>query len=180
MSHAEEIRQQQGLHRLRRSIHDIETLKANDVATFQEGVGLLSAEAAEDDRARTKYGTEQWTRAPSRQAAEELYALAAEYEGYLKSAASSDELVKNKLLDCESALKVFEGTARDLEEYVPHSRRAVMPANLEKEASRLRKVLNEVSRLEGRRRRRDDSLKEKAKADDISKFQSARPKGSRG
>lgn len=169
VSRAQEIRQQGGLHLLRRSIHEIETLKANDIAVYQEGVELLRSEASEDESARLKHGTERWTRPPSQQAAEKLYQQAKEYEGYLKSAQSSDELVKSKLKDCESTLKVLEGTDHDLESYVPSSRRAAMPAKLEEEVGKLRNVLGQVNRLESWRRRKIESLRDKAKADDISK-----------
>ena len=169
IAHAEEVRQQQGLYRLRRSMREVETLKDNDVATYNEGVSLLQTEAKEDEQARSRYGTERWTRPVSTQAAERLYTQCGEIDGYLKSATSSDELVKGKLKDCESVIKVLEGSDRDLEEYVPSSRRAVMPAKIEKEASKLRTILNEINRLESRRRRKAESLAEKAKADDISK-----------
>ena len=168
LSHAVEIRQQDGLHRLRRSIRDVETLKANDTATYQEGVELLRSEASEDERARLKYGTERWTRPSSQQAAEKLYNQVGEIDGYLKSANGSDELVKNKLKDCENVLKILEGTDRDIEGYVPSSRRAVMPPQLEAPASKLRAVLSQINRLENNRRRKIENVREKAKADDIS------------
>ena len=153
---------------LRRSMHDINSLKSNDVATYEEGVGLLRLEATENEKTMRKHGTERWTRPTSQQAGEKLYNQVGEIDGYLKSADNSDELVKTKLKECEDALKVLEGTERDLEEYVPSSRRAVMPAKVEREASRLRNVLNEVHQLESRRRRKIESLREKLKEDDIS------------
>lgn len=169
MSHAEEVRQQEGIHRLRRSMHETSKVKANDAAMYQEGVGFLQSEAAEDDRAKLKYGTDRWTRQSSQQAAEQLYKQVTEIEGYLKSAQSSDELVKGKLRDCEEILQILSGTDRDLEEYVPSSRRAAMPPNVERAAGTLRTYLNEVSRLEIRRNRLIEKLRDKAKADDISK-----------
>ena len=168
-SHAEEIRQQQGVHRLRRSMRDVETLKENDVATYQEGVNLLSTEVAEDERARTKYGTDRWIRPVSQKASERLYAQINEIAGYLKSADSSDALVKNKLKESEDVIRVLEGPPRDLEDFVPSSRKAVMPPKIEREAAKLRTILNEVNRLESRRRTKAEGLREKAKADDISK-----------
>lgn len=168
VSHAEEIRQQDGIHRLRRSMHETEKLKASDVAMYHDGVEILRTEAAEDDQAKLKYGTDRWTRQPSQQAAEKLYAQIEEIGGYLRSASSSDELVKGKLKDCESILQILSGTDRDLEDCVPSSRRVTMPLKIEKEATRLRTVLNEVNRLESRRRRKAEALREKAKADDIS------------
>ena len=171
ISHAEELRQQEGLHKLRRSMHETTKLKASDTTTYEEGVTFLRSEAAEDDRAKAKYGTDRWTRQISQQAAEKLYTQVTEIEGYLKSANSSDELVKDKLKSCEGVLQLLCSTDRDLEEYVPSSRRAVMPPNVERAAGSLRTILNEVSRLESRRKRKTESLREKAKADDISKIQ---------
>ena len=167
-AHAEEVRQQDGLHRLRRAAREVDSLKDADVRTYQEGVSSLQSEASEDERARTKHGTERWTRPPSQQAGQHMYAKAGEIEGYLKSAASSDDLVKSKISEIEPALKVLEGTNRDLEEYVPSSRRVAIPPKLEQEASRLRDVLNEVGRIESRRRRKAEALRGRAKADDIS------------
>ena len=168
-AHAEEIRQQEGLHRLRRSMHETSKLKANDTAIYQEGIDLLRSEAAEDDRAKLKHGTDRWSRQPSQQAAEKLYAQVSEIDGYLKSAASTDELVKKKLKECEKVLNVLSGSDRDIEEYVPSSRRAVMPPNVQDAAGDLRSILNEVSRLESRRRKQIEKLRDKAKHDDISK-----------
>ena len=168
-SHAEEIRQQGGLHKLWRSMHETSKLKANNLAVYREGVELLQTEEAEDDRARLKHGTNRWTRPPSRQAAERLYAQVDELDGYLKSAANSDDLVKTKLKDHEKPIQVLEGNTRDLEEFVPSSRRAVMPPNVERAASHLRHMLNEVTQLESRRRRQIAKVQEKAKFDDISK-----------
>lgn len=167
-SHAEEVRQQDGLHRPRRTMHETNKLKANDIAVYQEGVELLKSEAAEDDRAKLKHGTNRWNRQPSQQAAEKLYAQVTEIDGYLKSAASSDELVKSKLKECEKVVGVLSGTDRDLEEFVPSSRKATMPPNVERAAYNLRNMLNEVSRLESRRKRQADKVRDKAKQDDIN------------
>ncbi len=149
---------------------DIAKLKANDKSTYAEGVEFLKSEAAEDERARKKYGTDRWTRPTSQEAAEKLYAQVGEIDGYLNSANSSDELVKGKLEDCESVLRVLAGSDRDLEEFVPSSRRATMTPKVERESGRLRVSLNEVSRLESKRRRKIEALREKAKSDDISKL----------
>lgn len=167
-AHAEEIRQQQGLHKLRRSVREVESIKDNDMSTYKEAVSLLETEASEDDQARKKYGTDRWIRPIGQQAAEKLYKQVAEIDGYFRSADSSDKLVKAKLKDWESTIKVLEGTDRDLEDFVPSSRRTVMPPMLEREASKLRNILNEINRTETRRRRKAEDIRDKAKADDIS------------
>jgi len=150
-------------------MHETSKLKANDEASYKEGYESLQSEAAEDDRARLKYGTERWTRPPSQQAAEALYKQSTEISGYLKSAASSDELVHTKLKEHERIIQILCGTNLDLEEYVPSSRRAQMPPNVQKAAGSLRNVLSNVNQTEKRRKRKAENLREKGKQDDISK-----------
>ena len=153
-------------------MHETSKLKANDTAVYQEGVELLRAEVAEDERAKLKHGTDRWSRQPSQQAAEKLYAQVTEIDGYLKSASSSDDLVKGKLKECEKVLSVLSGNDRDLEDFVPSSRRATMTPNVEHAAYNLRNMLNQVSRLESRRKRQIEKVRDKAKRDDISKNES--------
>lgn len=169
VSHAEEIRQQDGLDRLYRSIDETEKLKEQDRAIYQEGVDHLRQEAAEDERARRKYGTDRWGRPPSADAAPKLYAQVNEIDGYLKSAANSDQIVQSKIKDSESHIRLLSGTDHDLEQFVPSSRRVTMTAAVEREATSLRGCLNEISRLESRRKRKIEALKAKARQDDISK-----------
>lgn len=169
VSHAEEMRQQDGLNRLRRSLEDTAKVKANDLAVYREGVEILAAEKAEDDAARRKYGTDRWAREPSDKAASKVYTTLEEIDGYFTSAQSSDELIERKLRDSDAVFRVLTGTNRDLESYVPSSRRAVITAEVERASIRLRSCLNEVTRLENRRARRIQALKDKTKSDDISK-----------
>ncbi|KAJ5560032.1 hypothetical protein N7513_002431 [Penicillium frequentans] len=167
VSHAEEMRQQDGLNRLRRSVEDAARVKGNDLAIYNEGVELLAAEKAEDDAAVRKYGTDRWNRETSEKAAPKIYNTSKEINGYFTSAQSSDKLVDQKLRDSESVFLVLTGTNRDLESYVPSSRRATIPPELERESIKLRSCLSEVSRMENRRRRRIQALKDKGQADDI-------------
>lgn len=168
VSHAEEIRQADAIARLQRSFSDTAKLKGSDEAVFFEGRETLAAEAAEDDRLRTKYGTERWTRPDSKNAAPKLYKQIDEIDGYLKSAANSDELVRSKYRECEDMLRMLSASDRDLGNFVPSSRRVAVPPQLEAEVTRLRNSLNDLSRLESRRRRKVDSIREKGKRDDIN------------
>jgi programmed cell death 6-interacting protein len=169
-SHAEEIRQQDGLNRLYRSVNDITKLRMSDLAIFNEAIETLQGEAGEDERARSKYGTLKWTRPRSKEAGAKLYKQCEEIHGYLKSAEASDELVKNKLKEWEGLLRLLAGRDQDLEKFVPSSRRSTMSPQVEKEVGKLRAALNDVCRLESRRTRKVQSVREKAKADDISTF----------
>ena len=168
MSHAEEIRQADAITRIQRSFSDTAKLKASDDAIFAEGRELLKAEASENERLLLKYGTDRWNRADSQTEAPKLYAQVTEIDGYLKSAANSDELVKTKFRECEDMLRILSSSDRDIGNFVPSSRRVTIPPRLEGEVSRLRTSLNEVSRLESRRRRKIEALREKAKKDDIN------------
>ena len=167
VSKAEELRQQDAIYRIKRSMEDTTKLKTHDLAAYQEGVALLDAEKAEDDRARARYGTERWSRPPSKEALAKLYQNVTELHRYLNSAGSSDSLVQSNFRENEHILKILTGTNRDLERYVPSSSQVTMTPAIDQTASRLRAVLNDVSRMETRRKNRTVALKEKAKADDI-------------
>lgn len=167
-SHAEEIRQADALNRLQRSFSDTAKLKASNDAIFAEGRELLQVEASENERLMMKYGTDRWSRLDSKAAAPKLYSQVDEISGYLKSAANSDQLVISKFRECEDMLRILSSSDRDIGNFVPSSRRVEFPIRLEGEVSKLRNSLNEVSRLESRRRRKIDALREKAKKDDIS------------
>ena len=167
-SHAEEIRQQDAVNRVQRSFADTAKLKASDEAIFSEGRELLQAEKSENERLLMKYGSDRWIRASSETAAPKLWAQVDEINGYLRSAANSDQLVISKFRECEDMLRLLSSTDRDIGNFVPSSRRVAIPPKLEGEVSRLRDSLNEVSRLESRRRRKIEALREKAKKDDIS------------
>lgn len=167
-SHAEEIRQADALTRLQRSFSDTAKLKSSDDSTFAEGRELLDTEASENKRLLAKYGSDRWSRPSSKEAAEKLYNQVNEIDGYLKSAANSDELVINKFRDCQDMLRVLSSSDRDIGNFVPSSRRIALTPKVEGEVSKLRNSLNEMSRLESRRRRKIEAIREKAKKDDIN------------
>ncbi|KAL8815525.1 MAG: hypothetical protein Q9223_005344, partial [Gallowayella weberi] len=167
-AHAEEIRQQDGLHKLRRSMHEIRKLKTNDAAMYQEGVGLLRMEAEDDDKARMKHGTDRWSRQPSNEAAKHLYARSNDIDGYFKSAASSDDHVKSKLEECEGAIEILGSSPRELESYVPNSKRAALSPTVERAVDDLRSALSDFTKLEHRRKRKMQEVREKVKNDDIN------------
>lgn len=167
-SHAEEVRQMNGIYRLHGAMADTEKLKNSDRATYQEGVEMLRSESAEDDAARRKFGTDRWARPPSNEASRKLYSQVTEIDGYLKQAANSDKLVQKKLKDNEALIRLLAGTDRDLEDYVPSSRRATMTTKVEREANNLRAVLNDIARFENRRKRKIENVRAKAKSDDVN------------
>ncbi|KAK5937413.1 pH-response regulator protein palA/rim20 [Knufia obscura] len=168
MSKAEELRQQDALYRLKRSVEDTTKIKTSDFAVYQDAVALLDAEKSEDERCRAKYGTDRWARLPSEQALSKWWKQSTDLLGYLNSAGSSDNLVQTKIRENEHVLRLLTGPDRDIERYVPSSRNLSITPAIEKASSKLRGVLNDVSRLETKRRRKIEAIRSKAKSDDIS------------
>ncbi|RMZ81035.1 hypothetical protein DV738_g2460, partial [Chaetothyriales sp. CBS 135597] len=168
ISKAEELKQQDALYRIKRSRDDTTKLKTNDLAIYQEGLAMLEAEREEDEAARARLGTDRWTRPTSEVALAKLYQQSTELQGYLNSAGSSDALVQAKIRENEHMLQILTGSNRDLESYVPSSRNVHLTPSIESAARELRSQLNEVSRLETRRKRKIEALRSKAKNDDIS------------
>lgn len=168
VSHADDVRQQGGIDRLYASISDIDKLKSNDAAMLREAIEILKGEAEDDEQLRIRYGTAQWTRPSSRDAATALNNKVVEYENILKSADESDQLVRRKLDMSESMIRLLAGGINNIEDFVPNSARATLTPKMDREVAKLRKCLNEVSRLESRRRSKISAIIQKAKADDIS------------
>ncbi|KIV89193.1 hypothetical protein PV10_08781 [Exophiala mesophila] len=167
VSKADELRQQDALYRLKRSLDDTTKLRTNDLAIYQEGLALLDAERAEDDRARSKFGTDRWNRPPSTTALSKLYQQSKDLQTYLNSAGSSDSLVQTKIRENEHILRLLTGTNRDLERFVPSSDQVAMTPAIEETARRLRACYSEASRLETKRKNKIAALREKASKDDI-------------
>lgn len=167
--HADQLRQAEALTKIEQSMADIDKLRAADREVFDEGLEVLAAEEEEDNRLRAKYGTERWTRAPSAEDAQggKLREQAAEIEGYFSTSANSDALVRDKYAAAREALALLAGPERALVAYVPSSVRASVPEGLKAVIGRLRGAYNDVLRLESRRRRRVEALRDKSRGDDI-------------
>lgn len=172
VQHAEEIRQADALNRLQRGLTDIEKLCASDKMIFDEGKALLAVEEEEDNRFRLKHGTQRWSRPASRadpahDGGAKLWNQASEIEGYFASSTSSDEVVREKFAAVKSTLAILAGSDRGMMDYIPNSRKTEIPETLKPAIGRLRGVYNDVLRLESRRRKRVEALRDRSRADDI-------------
>ncbi|ESZ90874.1 hypothetical protein SBOR_8743 [Sclerotinia borealis F-4128] len=168
LSHAEELRQADAVGRIHRTFSDAAKLKATDEGIFLEAKELLQSEASENERFLRKFGSDRWSRLDSRSAAPKLYTQVDEIEGYFKSAASSDQVVIDRFHEYEPILEILTGSDHDIGNFVPSSRRVTILPKLEGEVSKVRNSLNEISRLESRRRRKIEALRGKTKKDDIN------------
>ena len=168
-AHAEEIRQQDGVGRVRQSVEDTKKVKRSGYAIYQEGCDMLENEETQDEAARRKHGTDYWKRPPARQAAAKLFEEMAQIDGWFRSAAQSDDTVETKLKENEYHIGLLSGSDRDLENFVPSGRRPMVNGCVEREAGRVRGCFNDVNRLESRRRRKIETLRTKVNQDDICK-----------
>ena len=168
-SHADEIKQQDGVNQVIRTIDDVANLRKNNKAMFEEAKNMLQMEAAEDEAARRRYGTERWGRPDSAAAGANLIKQLEQYTGHFKAAKATDDMVKGKFNDNERILRLLSGPDHALSEFVPNSHQKKMMPGVEKEVANLRSCLNEVNRLEDRRWKRVGALRDKASSDDISK-----------
>ena len=170
VQHAEEIRQADAIHKLQRCFADIDKLRTADIAVFEEGRELLQAEEEEDQRLRRKFGTDRWSRPESRvepNQGAKLWTQVTEAEGWFSNSASSDGVVREKFYSVEPQLAILAGPDRGIMDHVPSSRRMEIPETLKPAINRLRAAYTEVTRLESRRRRKAETLREKARGDDI-------------
>src|SRR6478735_2348562 len=169
VQHAEEIRQADAINRVLKSFDDIDKLRSGDMAIFEEGKAALASEEEEDQRLRMRYGTDRWVRPESRQdpQGEKLWQHATEIDSYFQSSFSSDAVVREKFGAIQDLLAILSGPDRDLMDSVPSSRRVDIPETLKPVIGRLRGAYNDVLRLESRRRKKVESLRESARRDDI-------------
>lgn len=79
------------------------------IATYppSQALDILQQEEAEDDQHRAQYGTDRWTRQPSRLANAQLQARAENLAGILESAGKSDGLVRAKFGEWEDQIQVL-------------------------------------------------------------------------
>ena len=169
VQHAEDIRQADAVQRVRQSFADIEKLRSADLAIFEEGKATLAAEEEEDQRLRLKHGTNRWTRPDTRSDPKgaDLINVANEIEGYFNSSISSDSIVRDKFAAIEDVLMVLAGSDRKLMDYVPSSRSTETSQGIKLAVSKLRSAYSDVLRLESRRRKKVESLRDSARRDDV-------------
>ncbi|KAM0496540.1 hypothetical protein ACHAP8_007440 [Fusarium lateritium] len=169
VQHAEEIRQADAINRVQKSFADIDKLRLGDMDIFEEGKRALASEEEEDQRLRMRYGTDRWARPESRQdpQGQKLWQHASEIESYFQSSVSSDGVVREKFIAIQDLLAILSGPDRDLMDSVPSSRRVDIPETLKPAIGRLRGAYNDVLRLESRRRKKVEALRDNARRDDI-------------
>ncbi|KAL6901125.1 BRO1-like domain-containing protein [Trichoderma evansii] len=169
IQHAEEIRQSDAINKIQRSLIDIDKLRSNDWAIYEEGKAALAAEKEEDDQLRKKYGTSRWLR-PESQAdptGSKFWTAITEIGGYFQNSATSDDAVREKFVTNKELLEILSGSNQSLMNYVPTSTPIETSSDLKASVGRVRSVYNDILRMESKRRRKVETLREAVRRDDI-------------
>lgn len=169
VQHAEDIRQADAVKRVRQGFIDIDKMRAADLAIFEEGKASLAAEEEEDQRLRMRYGTDRWTRPDSQSdpRGQGLRNSVGDIQGYFTNSVDSDGIVREKFENVADVLRVLAGSDRELMDYVPSSRNTELSQEVKAAVGRLRSAYSDVLRLESRRRKKVESLRDSARRDDV-------------
>lgn len=127
----------------------------------------LEQESAHNESMEAKYGSNRWKRDGIEPDDAGLYKQKDEYGTYLAAANKSDSVVGEKLNQWRDIILLLEGDSKDIEQQLPRAKRVSLSAPAENKIEELRRHLNQASRMEARRRRRIEQVREKAKADRI-------------
>ncbi|KAF3916011.1 Rhophilin-1 [Arthrobotrys entomopaga] len=168
MAHVEAVRQAGGVDGLLRAYDDVTKIKASDKAVYEESVAMLRVEEEEDQKMRSRHGTDRWLRKPSKEAEGNPIKQIEEYGSIIQSADNSDRLIMEKIRMFEAPLRLMQGSDSGLRDFVPNSSRPKMNVQVDRTVTKLRQLLDETSRLESARRRLIEQIREKGKADDIT------------
>ncbi|KAK9366911.1 BRO1-like domain-containing protein [Lipomyces kononenkoae] len=166
----EEIRASGGYVALHAAIEDVRNLSAVDSAIYSAAAEVLQSERKEDDDLRARHGTNSWRRATSLEVGVEHYQQLDKLGGIIKAAADSDEVVRQKFRENEITFRLLSKDLKEIEDYLPKDAVTSIDPDLERRSSELRLKMNEVSKLEYRRRKFVDDVKEKAQNDDVSEL----------
>ncbi|GAO48459.1 BRO1-domain-containing protein [Saitoella complicata NRRL Y-17804] len=169
LARAEEIKAGGGVARIKEMIADVQKLAKNNTAVFEEAHKTIAAEASEDEQLRAKYGTAHWTRPASASIAGHLFEQGGQYYAILETAAKSDEVIRKKFADWEELIGILGGDSTELQEFIPNVLTQRTSAKSELAAKKVRDNLNELARLERRRRERIEDLKHRARIEDVSR-----------
>ncbi|GAA5871620.1 hypothetical protein JCM3774_006313 [Rhodotorula dairenensis] len=116
---SERIRQEGGLAKLETMMKDVRRISSVNRKLVQESRDLLDREAAADTSCRQTYGMSRWTRPASADAASPLLQRVEQFEAVLAAAGQSDELVRAKYGEWESALAVLDRGQTALRNAIP-------------------------------------------------------------
>lgn len=148
LSYSEELNAKKGTALIENSISDINKLAQESMQLLQEAKENLEFEDREDASQREKYGTDRWTRKPSREAASSLWEEYERYRGYLEAASKSDQIIRQRYDKINHLMRVLQIGKSAIEEYIPNAAVVMLPHDLQRLVNNLRSALSELRQLE--------------------------------
>ncbi|OLL23761.1 pH-response regulator protein palA/RIM20 [Neolecta irregularis DAH-3] len=166
ISRAAQVQEIGGVDKLDEAVQSIDRLRTEDIEIWNEAMMILADEKTENINLEKQYGTDRWKRANNEELTR-LVAKSTEYKKMLEDAGDSDELVRSRLAEWEDLIALLGGELSDLEAFVPNSKKSKLSYQTEKAVRRVRDVMNELSRLEAKRRRDIENVKRRMDGDNI-------------
>lgn len=109
LTHMDDVKAKGGITKLKQMRADVRNLCDSDKEIYAQAAESLKAESKEDEALRIKYGTQQWTREGSSEAAKALREQGDRLGAFLKKAEDSDGMVRSKLLEWEDIITLLSG-----------------------------------------------------------------------
>lgn len=154
---AQELQTVHGVEQLRLSLRDIEAMGNESSRLLEEASESLMIDEKEDTFMRSKYGTDRWTREPSRVAAQDLWNIRDELDQYLNMGRKGDGSIRSSFSCVEERLMTLESGQAMLEQRIPQAVAVKWGADLEKAIADLRQALQ---RARGMDRQRTEHLRD--------------------
>ncbi|GAA5985490.1 hypothetical protein JCM10908_006995 [Rhodotorula pacifica] len=156
LEHSQRIRSQGGLAKLETMMKDVRRISNVNRKLVQESRDLLDREAETDSSFRQTYSPSRWSRPASAEAAAPLLQRIEQLEAVLAAAGQSDELVRAKYGEWESALAVLDEGQTALRDAIPSDASSgpiSRSPDSQKTARQLRVALENLSTLQADRER---------------------------
>ncbi|KAJ2894001.1 pH-response regulator protein palA/prr-1 [Zalerion maritima] len=144
-------------------------MRRNCLGIFNSLYEMLRAEDNEDSRLRERYGTLRWARPPSTEdiAGKKHWDNVNSVQRYIELTEGSDATVTKTFENSKGIIQLLSGPLQYVIDFVPSSRRTEVPPTMVPVLGRLRNAYSDVLRLQSQRRKRIESVRARAKNDDI-------------
>ncbi|KAK9466795.1 BRO1-like domain-containing protein [Lipomyces arxii] len=170
----EQVRASGGYNAMQASVADVRELAGIGQAVYDAVVDLLDTERREDDDMRARVGTDRWRRLPSAEAAAQLYERLRALGGVIRQAGESDEIVRAKFREYDSTFRLLSADVSEIERQLPAADVSTSTGPdhdmLETRTAELSEKMSDVSKVEYRRRKLVEDVKELARTDDVTEL----------
>ncbi|KAK6461419.1 BRO1-like domain-containing protein [Scheffersomyces coipomensis] len=152
IQHSQEIVSLGGTRIIEQSIQEISELSKESRRLIDECSGRLQLEANEDEMLRRKFGTQNWNKPSTHEATKDLIEKITKMSNYQEQAKSGDNLVALKYQELKPFLEIYCGGYESLIDFIPNSSYVALEGDISIIISDLRDALNQVIKMEEKRK----------------------------